>query len=120
MRQPYQLVVLALLDTLVLDGELRKMALLQQSQCLHPLLDLQPFGQPGLPRAVRVVDGGLCRPHLGDLRMLQTVHLMQLCSRDTPTQLAGQPRNVGIAQCGQLHLSAARVQPHAMRKLGRP
>ena len=62
-RQFNQFVVLALFDTALLDGGLGKVALLQQAQRLHPLLDPHPLGQPRLPVPVSRIDGILRRQH---------------------------------------------------------
>jgi len=119
MRQLNQFVVLTLLAAPLLDRGLRQVALFQQAQCLDALIDLHPFGQPRLPVTVRGVDGGLCRLHFGGLRVLQTIHFLQLRRRHAIAQLAGQLRNVRIAQRGQLHLPPARAQPDAVRELDR-
>jgi len=119
MRQLDQFIVLTLLAASLLDRGLRQVALLQQAQCLDPLLDLHPFGQPPLPVAVRSVDGGLCGLHFDGLRVLQAIHLLQLRRRHTIAQLVGQLRNVRVTQRGQLHLAPTRTQPDTVRELDR-
>jgi hypothetical protein len=78
MRELDELIVLALLDTLLLHRHLRTVPLLEQPQRANTLVDLQPFGKPRLPVLMRGVDRSPGSVDFRSLRLLQAVHFLQM------------------------------------------